>query len=210
MKTILLPLFFLLFFMGCGWNGLIAQNASTETWQPDFNDDRLLSMPDILPLLGYFGSEWGGLDREGPETAETPGIHVLDWSDRTGESLLLPAAADVVVFIPGAHESESNQSTSIRHIRVESWLPDPSSIARASPELMHAQLPIKQQILLLQQGKNTLGRTMPYGTRYILHFPDGSKGEVSTNSMGSMSVSGKPLRTMARLFHAGGQVYFEQ
>lgn len=196
--------------MGCGWNGLIAQNASTETWQPDFNDDRVLSMPDILPLLGYFGSEWGGLDREGLETAETPGIHVLDWSDRTGESLLLPAAADVVVFIPGVHESESNQSTSIRHIRVESWLPDPSSIAHASPELMHAQLPIKQQILLLQQGKNTLGRTMPYGTRYILHFPDGSKGEVSTNSMGSMSVSGKPLRTMARLFHAGGQVYFEQ
>lgn len=199
MKTILFPLFFLLFFMGCGWNGLIAQNPSTETWQPDFNDDRLLSMPDILPLLGYFGSELGGLDREGPETADTPRIHVLDWSGRTGESLVLPAAADVVVFIPGAHESESNQSTSIRHIRVESWLPDAASRAH-----------IKQQVLLLQQGKNTLGRTMPYGTRYILHFPDGSKGEVSTNSMGSMSVSGKPLRTMARLFHAGGQVYFEQ
>ena len=199
MKTILRPLFFLLFFMGCGWNGLIAQNASTETWQPDFNDDRVLSMPDILPLLGYFGSEWGGLDREGLETAETPRIHVLDWSDRTGESLLLPAAADVVVFIPGVHESESNQSTSIRHIRVESWLSDAASLAH-----------IKQQVLLLQQGKNTLGRTMPYGTRYILHFPDGSKGEVSTNSIGSMSVSGKPLRTMARLFHAGGQVYFEQ
>ena len=185
--------------MGCGWNGLNAQNASTETWQPDFNDDRLLSMPDILPLLGYFGSEWGGLDREGPETADTPRIHVLDWSGRTGESLVLPAAADVVVFIPGAHESESNQSTSIRHIRVESWLSDAASLAH-----------IKQQVLLLQQGKNTLGRTMPYGTRYILHFPDGSKGEVSTNSIGSMSVSGKPLRTMARLFHAGGQVYFEQ
>jgi hypothetical protein len=199
MKTISFPLFFLLFFMGCGWNGLNAQNASTETWQPDFNDDRLLSMPDILPLLGYFGSEWGGLDREGPETADTPRIHVLDWSGRTGESLVLPAAADVVVFIPGAHESESDQSTSIRHIRVESWLSDAASLAH-----------IKQQVLLLQQGKNTLGRTMPYGTRYILHFPDGSKGEVSTNSIGSMSVSGKPLRTMARLFHAGGQVYFEQ
>jgi hypothetical protein len=199
MKTISFPLFFLLFFMGCGWNGLNAQNASTETWQPDFNDDRLLSMPDILPLLGYFGSEWGGLDREGPETADTPRIHVLDWSGRTGESLVLPAAADVVVFIPGAHESESDQSTSIRHIRVESWLSDAASLAH-----------IKQQVLLLQQGKNTLGRTMPYGTLYILHFPDGSKGEVSTNSIGSMSVSGKPLRTMARLFHAGGQVYFEQ
>jgi hypothetical protein len=199
MKTISFPLFFLLFFMGCGWNGLNAQNASTETWQPDFNDDRLLSMPDILPLLGYFGSEWGGLDREVPETADTPRIHVLDWSGRTGESLVLPAAADVVVFIPGAHESESDQSTSIRHIRVESWLSDAASLAH-----------IKQQVLLLQQGKNTLGRTMPYGTRYILHFPDGSKGEVSTNSIGSMSVSGKPLRTMARLFHAGGQVYFEQ
>ena len=210
MKTILFPLFFLLVFLGCGWNSLIAQNVSTDTWQPDFNDDCLLSMPDILPLLGYFGSEWGGLEREGADTADTPSIRVLDWSGRTGESLVLPAEADVVVFIPGAHESESNQSTSIRHIGVESWLPDAASLAHGSPELMHAQLPIKQQVLLLQQGKNTLGHIMPYGTRYILHFPDGSKGEVSTNSMGSMSVSGKPLRTMARLFHAGGQVYFEQ
>jgi hypothetical protein len=49
---------------------------------------------------------------------------------------------------------------------------------------------------------------MPFGTRYILHFPDGSEGEVSTNSMGSMSVSGNSLRTMAQLFHAGGQVFF--
>jgi hypothetical protein len=49
---------------------------------------------------------------------------------------------------------------------------------------------------------------MPFGTRYILHFPDGTKGELSTNSTGSMSVSGKPLRTMAQLLHAGGQVYF--
>lgn len=69
---------------------------------------------------------------------------------------------------------------------------------------------MKQQVLFLNQGTDLYGVPMPYGTRYILHMPDGSKGEVSTNSMGSVSVSGKPLRTMASLVHAGGQVYFAQ
>jgi hypothetical protein len=72
----------------------------------------------------------------------------------------------------------------------------------------YQQMPMKSQVLLLDAGVDENGNPMPYGTRYLLHFPDGSKGEVSTNSMGSMSVSGKALRTMAQLLHAGGEVYF--
>jgi hypothetical protein len=67
---------------------------------------------------------------------------------------------------------------------------------------------MKSQVLLLDAGRDQNGNPMPFGTRYILHFPDGSEGEVSTNSMGSMSVSGNSLRTIAQLFHAGGQVFF--
>ena len=75
----------------------------------------------------------------------------------------------------------------------------------ANAVAVHSAMPMKQQVLFLNQGQDANGRTMPYGARYILHMPNGSTAEVSTNSMGSMSMSGKPLRTMASLFHAGAR-----
>lgn len=187
---------------------VFAQSESGATWQPDFNEDRLLSMPDLLPLLGQFGSQWGSTE-EGNE-APKPKVVELNWSGQESEALKLPFDADMVILTPGVNDlSDPDQrSVSIRHILVESYVINEG--ATASTTQVHAAMPMKQQVLFLNQGTDLYGVPMPHGTRYILHMPDGSKGEVSTNSMGSVSVSGKPLRTMASLVHAGGQVYFAQ
>ena len=185
---------------------LMAQQTDSETWQPDYNEDKLLSMPDLLPLLGRFGSEWTPGNREG-EAPIPMNIAVLDWSGQENEALILRAASDLVVLKAGINDGSDpgQRSTNIRHIKVESWLP---SSAPQNDLASFVNLPMKSQVLLLDPGRDANGHPMPFGTRYILHFPDGTKGEVSTNSMGSMSVSGKSLRTMAQLLHAGGQVYF--
>ena len=199
------PIF--LFFLGFGMSAsLMAQQTDSETWQPDYNEDKLLSMPDLLPLLGRFGSEWTPGNREG-EVPIPMNIAVLDWSGQENEALILRAASDLVVLKSGINDGSDpgQRSTNIRHIKVESWLPSSAPQNDLAP---FVNLPMKAQVLLLDPGRDANGHPMPFGTRYILHFPDGTKGEVSTNSMGSMSVSGKSLRTMAQLLHAGGQVYF--
>ena len=185
---------------------LCAQVTDSEVWQPDFNQDRLLSMPDLLPLLGNFGSEW---TRESAphDDRNAVDIGVLDWTGQENEALVLRASHDLVVLKAGVNDgTDPNQrNASIRHILVESWVPGTGPMGELEA---YQQLPMKSQVLLLDAGVDVNGNPMPYGTRYLLHFPDGSKGEVSTNSMGSMSVSGKALRTMAQLLHAGGEVYF--
>jgi hypothetical protein len=199
------PIF--LFFLGFGMSAsVMAQQTDSETWQPDYNEDKLLSMPDLLPLLGRFGSEWTPGNREG-EAPIPMNIAVLDWSGQENEALILRATSDLVVLKAGINDGSDpgQRSTNIRHIKVESWLPSSAPQNDLAP---FVNLPMKSQVLLLDPGRDANGHPMPFGTRYILHFPDGTKGEVSTNSMGSMSVSGKSLRTMAQLLHAGGQVYF--
>ena len=199
------PIF--LFFLGFGMSAsVMAQQTDSETWQPDYNEDKLLSMPDLLPLLGRFGSEWTPGNREG-EAPIPMNIAVLDWSGQENEALILRATSDLVVLKAGINDGSDpgQRTTNIRHIKVESWLPSSAPQNDLSP---FVNLPMKSQVLLLDPGRDANGQPMPFGTRYILHFPDGTKGEVSTNSMGSMSVSGKSLRTMAQLLHAGGQVYF--
>ena len=199
------PIFLL--FLGFGMSAsVMAQQTDSETWQPDYNEDKLLSMPDLLPLLGRFGSEWTPGNREG-EAPIPMNIAVLDWSGQENEALILRAASDLVVLKAGINDGSDpgQRSTNIRHIKVESWLPSSAPQNDLAP---FVNLPMKSQVLLLDPGRDANGHPMPFGTRYILHFPDGTKGEVSTNSMGSMSVSGKSLRTMAQLLHAGGQVYF--
>ena len=185
---------------------VMAQQTDSETWQPDYNEDNLLSMPDLLPLLGRFGSEWTPGNREG-EAPIPMNIAVLDWSGQENEALILRATSDLVVLKAGINDGSDpgQRTTNIRHIKVESWLP---SSAPQNDLASFVNLPMKSQVILLDPGRDANGHPMPFGTRYILHFPDGTKGEVSTNSMGSMSVSGKSLRTMAQLLHAGGQVYF--
>lgn len=197
----------LLFFLGFGVSAsLTAQQADSEIWQPDYNEDKLLSMPDLLPLLGRFGSEWTPGNRES-DAPNPVNIAVLDWSGQEHEALILRATSDLVVLKAGINDGSDpgQRSSNIRHIKVESWLPSSVPENDLAP---FVNLPMKSQVLLLDPGRDANGHPMPFGTRYILHFPDGTKGEVSTNSMGSMSVSGKSLRTMAQLLHAGGQVYF--
>jgi len=188
----------------------IAQSETGATWQPDFNEDRLLSMPDLLPLLGNFGSQWGAPAADQTQGQASPTVVELDWSGQESEPLTLPYHADIIVLNPGVNDlSDPDQRTvSIRHILVESYLVNEGVEAGATE--VHSAMPMKQQVLFMSQGKDAHGQILPHGARFILHMPDGSKGEVSTNSMGSISVSGKPLRTMASLFHAGGQVYFTQ
>ena len=196
-----------LFFLGFGMSAsLTAQQTDWEIWQPDYNEDKLLSMPDLLPLLGRFGSEWTPGIRES-DAPNPVNIAVLDWSGREHEALILRATSDLVVLMAGINDGSDpgQRSSNIRHIKVESWLPSSAPQNDLAP---FVNLPMKSQVLLLDPGRDANGHPMPFGTRYILHFPDGTKGEVSTNSMGSMSVSGKSLRTMAQLLHAGGQVYF--
>jgi hypothetical protein len=185
---------------------LCAQVADSEFWQPDFNQDELLSMPDLLPLLGRFGSHWTG-QSEANDSRQAMDIAVLDWTGQEGEALILRSSPDLVVLRAGVNDGSDPQqrSTGIRHILVESWLPSTESNDALE---VYKQMPMKSQVLLLDAGRDQNGNPMPFGTRYILHFPDGSEGEVSTNSMGSMSVSGNSVRTMAQLFHAGGQVFF--
>ena len=187
---------------------VVAQAESSATWQPDFNDDSLLSMPDLLPLLGHFGSQWGSTE-DGNEAPKSNVVE-LNWSGQESEALKLPFDADMVILTPGINDlSDPDQrSVSIRHILVESYVINEGGTE--STTQVHTTMPMKQQLLFLNQGTDLHGVPMPHGTRYILHMPDGSKGEVSTNSVGSVSVSGKPLRTMASLVHAGGQVYFAQ
>lgn len=187
-----------------------AQSEPGETWQPDFNEDRLLSMPDLLPLLGHFGAQWGTLVDDEVHGMTGPHVVELDWSGQESEALKLPFDADMVILTPGVNDlSDPDQRTvSIRHILVESYVVNEGF--SASTTQVHAAMPMKQQVLFLNQSEDLHGVPMPHGTRYILHMPDESKGEVSTNSMGSISVSGKPLRTMATLFHAGGNVYYQQ
>jgi hypothetical protein len=208
MKHFIKPIFFMLAFAAASVVG--AQSEPGENWQPDFNEDRLLSMPDLLPLLGHFGSQWGTDVEDEVGEMSGPNVVQLDWSGQESEALKLPYDADIVILTPGINDlSDPDQRrVSIRHILVESYVV--SEGAEASAVEVHSAMPMKQQVLFLNQGIDANGRTMPYGARYILHMPDGSKAEVSTNSMGSMSMSGKPLRTMASLFHAGGNVYYQQ
>ena len=189
---------------------VFAQAESGATWQPDFNEDRLLSMPDLLPLLGHFGSQWGTAGEEVGRSASGPTVIELDWQGRESDALQLPYDADIIILSPGINDlaDPDQRTTSIRHILVEGYVVH--NAHASDPAEMHASLPMKQQLLFMNQGEDKHGRTMPYGTRYILHLPDGGTAEVSTNRMGAMSMSGKPLRTMASLFHAGGQVYFAQ
>lgn len=187
---------------------VFAQSEPSATWQPDFNEDRLLSMPDLLPLLGNFGSQWEGSSEA--EGQASPVVVEVDWTGRENEALKLPYHADIVILNPGVNDllDPDQRTVSIRHILVESYLIN-SGVEEDATEI-HSAMPMKQQVLFMNQGKDSHGEVLPHGTRFILHMPNGSKGEVSTNSMGSISVSGKPLRTMASLFHAGGQVYFTQ
>jgi hypothetical protein len=64
---------------------VVAQAESSATWQPDFNDDRLLSMPDLLPLLGHFGSQWGSTE-DGNEAPKSNVVE-LNWSGQESEAL---------------------------------------------------------------------------------------------------------------------------
>jgi hypothetical protein len=206
MKRILNSMF--LITTTCVVSMVFAQSEPSATWQPDFNEDRLLSMPDLLPLLGNFGAQWEG-SSEG-QGQVSPVVVEVDWTGRENEALKLPYHADIVILNPGVNDlSDPDQRTvSIRQVLVESYLVNSGVEADATE--IHSAMPMKQQVLFMSQGKDVHGEVLPHGTRFILHMPDGSKGEVSTNSMGSISVSGKPLRTMASLFHAGGQVYFTQ
>lgn len=206
MKRILNSMF--LIATTCVVSMVFAQSEPSATWQPDFNEDRLLSMPDLLPLLGNFGAQWEG-SSEG-QGQVSPVVVEVDWTGRENEALKLPYHADIVILNPGVNDlSDPDQRTvSIRQVLVESYLVNSGVEADATE--IHSAMPMKQQVLFMSQGKDVHGEVLPHGTRFILHMPDGSKGEVSTNSMGSISVSGKPLRTMASLFHAGGQVYFTQ
>ena len=206
MKRILKSMF--LIATTCVVSMVFAQSEPSATWQPDFNEDRLLSMPDLLPLLGNFGAQWEG-SSEG-QGQVSPVVVEVDWTGRENEALKLPYHADIVILNPGVNDlSDPDQRTvSIRQVLVESYLVNSGVEADATE--IHSAMPMKQQVLFMSQGKDVHGEVLPHGTRFILHMPDGSKGEVSTNSMGSISVSGKPLRTMASLFHAGGQVYFTQ
>ena len=65
-----------------------AQVASSESWQPDFNRDELLSMPDLLPLLGHFGSAWNAKP-EANDSRQALDIAVLDWTGQEGQALIL-------------------------------------------------------------------------------------------------------------------------
>lgn len=170
----------------------------------------MLSMPDLLPLLGYFGSQWGTAEATEVRANPAPNVVELNWTGRESEALTLPFSADIIILDPGINDlTDPNQRTcSIRHVLVESYLVNPG--VQATATAMHEAMPMKPQILFMNQGKDLHGGTMPYGTRYVLHLPDGSTAEVSTNSMGSLSMSGMPVRTKASLFHAGGRVYFEQ
>ena len=122
-----------LFFLGFGMSAsLTAQQTDSETWQPDYNEDKLLSMPDLLPLLGRFGSEWTPGNGEG-EAPIPMNIAVLDWSGQENEALILRAASDLVVLKAGINDGSDpdQRSTNIRHINVESWLPVISTSKRS-------------------------------------------------------------------------------
>lgn len=177
--------------------GMHAQEDNVN-WNPNFDSNALVSMPDLLPLLGIFGSEWHGAE-VGGDGADVHAV-LMDWTGREGEPLILPADADVVVMDAGVNDlSDPDQrQTSVRHISVE-----------AQPQATSG-FSIHPQILLLDRGVDLNGAPMKYGTEYILHFPDGTKGIVSTNSVGAMSSSGTPIRTAAYLIHAGGKVYVGQ
>jgi len=164
-------------------------------WNPNFDNNTLVSMPDLLPLLGIFGSEWIGAETGG-DAADVHAV-LMDWTGREGESLILPADADVVVMDAGVNDltNPEQRQTSVRHISVES---QPQTTSGFS---------IHPQILLLDRGVDLNGTPMKFGTEYILHFPDGTRGMISTNSVGAMSSSGTPIRTAAYLIHAGGKVY---
>ena len=177
--------------------GIHAQEDNVN-WNPNFDSNALVSMPDLLPLLGIFGSEWHGAE-VGGDGADVHAV-LMDWTGREGEPLILPADADVVVMDAGVNDlSDPDQrQTSVRHISVE-----------AQPQATSG-FSIHSQILLLDRGVDLHGAPMKYGTEYILHFPDGTRGMVSTNSVGAMSSSGIPIRTAAYLIHAGGKVYVGQ
>ena len=69
-----------------------AQSESGEMWQPAFNEDRLLSMPDLLPLLGHFGSQWDAILEGGERQEKRPTVVELNWSggvDSARDSLQL-------------------------------------------------------------------------------------------------------------------------
>ncbi len=167
---------------------LCATAQNHPGWNPDFDGNRAIEMPDLLPFLGIFGSEWTGGGGESPLVSE------LDWLGKESEMLLLPADAQIIVLHAGVNDlSDPNQtSENHRHILVEE-----------SEEMSH-------QVLLMDRGVNATNQPMQHGTRYFLHFPDGTIGEVSTNRVGGMSSSGRPIRTMAYLMQLNGSCYYGQ
>ncbi|MFZ8837230.1 MAG: hypothetical protein ACO3MV_08675 [Flavobacteriales bacterium] len=177
-------------------HGSFAQDITNanQNWVPDYDSDQQISMQDVLPLLGIFGSTWNQSD-----DAELKYV-LMDWSGRESEALLLPPEADVIIMRSGVNDlSDPEQySKSIRHIVVE-------------PRVQENQgLETHPQLLLLDVGKDANEHPMKYGTEYILHLPDGSFGRVSTHSLGGLSSSGIPMRTAAYLIHLGGSVYYGQ
>ena len=50
------------------------EGGSPQDWNPNFDEDALISMPDLLPLLGIFGSEWNGENAR----ATQPHVVLLD------------------------------------------------------------------------------------------------------------------------------------
>jgi hypothetical protein len=81
-----------------------AQSESGEMWQPAFNEDRLLSMPDLLPLLGHFGSQWDAILEGGERQEKRPTVVELNWSGQESDPLTLPYEADIVILNPGTND----------------------------------------------------------------------------------------------------------
>jgi hypothetical protein len=168
--------------------------GANHNWSPDFDADQHISMQDVLPLLGIFGSTWNQQDDSGLKYV------LMDWTGRESEALILPPEADVIIMRSGVNDlSDPEQySKSIRHIVVEQRAQEGNA------------LETHPQLLLLDAGKDVNEHPMKYGTEYILHLPDGSFGRVSTHSLGGLSSSGVPMRTAAYLIHLGGSVYYGQ
>ena len=132
-------------------------------------------------FVGQFGSQWGS-------TEEATRHRSPRWWSSIGavgnRALKLPLMD--MVILAGVNDLSDPDQRSVRspHL-VESYVINEG--VTASTTQVHAAMPMKQQVLFLNQGTDLYGVPMPHGTRYILHMPDGSKGEVSTNSMGSVA-----------------------
>ena len=186
---------------------VFAQSESSATWQPDFNEDRLLSMPDLLPLLGHFGSQWGSTleDNEAPK----PNVVELNWSGQESEALKLPFDADMVILTPGVNDlSDPDQrSVSIRHILVESYVINEGYREHNASARCNAH---EATSVVFESGHGPLRCTD--AARDPVHIAHARwKQRRSLDQQHGLSERfRKTLRTMASLVHAGGQVYFAQ